>query len=333
MILAAATSFAAEPGIEYGVSGSFGGMMGNVPVYAGGCNFPFDDPISVPASSKTFYCGIYNGLTGERIGSLPVKTAYGASAQTPKGLVMAGGSTADAWLLTADGTLCDLPPLPDKIDNGYGAAIGNTVYIVGGNINGEPSRGLVSLDLDNLHEGWKLVSVMPGLPRVQPVMAAAGGKLYVWGGFYGGEPKTVHTSGLCYDPSADTWVKLPEPAPGVTLTGGVAVTLDANRIVCTGGVNRRIFLDAITCQAPDYLEHPAEWYKFNDKIYIFHPLYYTWHCLDSNPECARAGSSTAVMPDDTILLMGGELKPRVRTPYPATLCADSTDKCKIKQPD
>lgn len=319
MILAAA-ALVAEPGIEYGVSGSFGGMMGDVPVYAGGCNFPFENPISVPASSKTFYCGIYNGLTGERVGSLPVKTAYGASAQTPKGLVMAGGSTTDAWLLTADGKLHDLPQLPKTLDNGYGAAIGNTVYIVGGNIAGEPSRGLVSLDLDNLDEGWKLVSVMPGLPRVQPVMAAAGDKLYIWGGFYGGDPKTVHTSGLCYDPATDTWTDMPEPAPGVTLSGGVAVTLDPNRIVCTGGVNRQIFLDAITCQAPDYLEHPIEWYKFNGKTYIFHPLDHTWHCLgNSKPERARAGATTATLPNGTILLMGGELKPRVRTPHPATI--------------
>ena len=149
MVLAAA-ALAAEPGIDYGVSGAFGGMMGDVPVFAGGCNFPFEDPISVPASAKTFYCGIYNGLTGERIGSLPVKTAYGASAQTPQGLVMAGGSTADAWLLKADGTLADLPKMPNVIDNAYGAAIGNTVYIAGGNIDGSPSRCLVSLDLDNL---------------------------------------------------------------------------------------------------------------------------------------------------------------------------------------
>lgn len=318
MVLAAA-ALVAEPGIEYGVSGSFGGMMGGVPVFAGGCNFPFEDPISVPASSKTFYCGIYNGLTGERIGSLPVKTAYGASAQTPKGLVMAGGSTPDAWLLSEDGTLETLPALPNVIDNAYGASIGNTVYIAGGNLDGQPSRGLVSLNLDHPERGWQLVSLMPGLPRIQPVMAAAGGKLYIWGGFYAGDPKTVHTSGLCFDPQTGEWSELPEPAPGVTLSGGVAATLDDNRIVCTGGVNRQIFLEAITAQAPDYLEHPVEWYKFNGKTYIFHPLDQTWNCLEYNADRARAGASTALLPDGTVLLMGGELKPRVRTPRPAIL--------------
>lgn len=319
MILAASVTLSPEPGIEHGVSGAFGGMMGDIPVFAGGCNFPFDDPVSVPASSKTFYCGIYNGLTGQRIASLPVKTAYGASAQTDMGLVMAGGSTRDAWLLTSDGKLRDLPKLPQTVDNAYGAAIGNRVYIAGGNIDGKPSRGLISLDLNNVREGWKLVSVMPGLPRVQPVMASAGGKLYIWGGFYAGDPKTVHTTGLCYDPANDSWAELPEPAPGVTLSGGVAVTADPNRIVCTGGVNRQIFLDAITDQAPDYLEHPIEWYKFNGKTYIFHPLDGTWNALDPKPQQARAGASTALLPDGSILLMGGELKPRVRTPQPAIL--------------
>lgn len=318
MIIAAA-ALTAEPGIEYGVSGSFGGMMGETPVFAGGCNFPFEDPISVPASSKTFYCGIYNGLTGERIGSLPVKTAYGASAQTGKGLVMAGGSTPDCWLLTPDGSLETLPQLPHTLDNAYGAAIGNTVYIAGGNLDGKPSRGLVSLNLDKPEEGWKLISQMPGLPRVQPVMAAAGGKLYIWGGFYAEDPKTVHTSGLCYDPATDVWEELPEPAPEVTLSGGVAVATDDSRIICTGGVNRQIFLDAITAQAPDYLEHPAEWYKFNGKTYIYHLLDNSWTALEYVPEQARAGATTALLPDGRILLMGGELKPRVRTPHSATL--------------
>lgn len=312
-ILAATTALTPEPGISYGVSGSFGGMMGNTPVYAGGCNFPFDDPISVPASSKTFYQGIYNALTHERIGNLPVKTAYGASAQTSRGLVMAGGSTADCWLLSAESELSALPSLPATVDNAYACAINDTVYIAGGNYDGQASNRLLALNITAPDSGWIELAPMPGLPRVQPVMAASNGKLYVWGGFFNSpDVKEVHTEGLCYDPASNAWSALPAPAPGVTLSGGSAATLADGRIVACGGVNRQIFLDAITCQAADYLLHPAEWYQFNPNLYIFHPATLAWTAL-ARPELARAGAAVAVSPEG-VLLMGGELKPRVRTP-------------------
>lgn len=314
IVMCAVAALAAEPGVEYGVSGAFGGMMGNVPVIVGGCNFPFLDPIAAQPSDKTFYCGIYNAETGERLGSLPVKTAYGASIQTADGLVMAGGSTRNVWLLRADGTLADLPRLPHLIDNAYGAAIGRKLYIAGGNHDGKPSTALMMLNLDHRKAGWQKVADMPGLPRVQPVMAAAGGKLYIWGGFNTGEPKTVATDGLCFDPANGSWTPMPEPHPGLTLSGGVATTISDNQIICAGGVNRDIFLDAITHQADDYLLHPIEWYKFNGRVCIFHPVDRTWNVMTTHPEQARAGASIAILPDGSVLMMGGELKPRVRTP-------------------
>lgn len=318
-LIAAAVILAPESGVEYGVSGAFGGMMGETPVRAGGCNFPYDDPVSVVPSAKRYYSGIYNGLTGERIGALPVRTAYGASAQTEKGLVMAGGQTRDVWLLKADGSLHSLPKLPHMVDNAYGAALGNTVYLCGGHADGRASTALLRLDLDRKKAKWEHVADMPGRGRVQPVMAASGGRLYIWGGYDDGEEKEVMTDGLCYDPQTGSWSLLPEPAPGVTLAGGVAVALSDGRIVCSGGVNRKIFLEAITDQAEDYLEHPVQWYRFNGKTYIFHPSDLTWSKLDYNPDRARAGAAAALLPDGTVLIMGGELKPRVRATRPAIM--------------
>lgn len=316
MCAIAAATLKPEAGVQYGVSGAFGGMMGKVPVVAGGCNFPFDDPIGVPPQAKRFYRGIYNGLTGRIIAELPVETAYGASAQTSKGLVMAGGSTPQCWLLTPGGELRVLPTLPLTIDNGYGAAIGDKVYIVGGNQGGKPSNALWCLNLDDLKAGWQKVAEMPGRPRVQPVMAASEGKLYIWGGFVSEEPKDVFCSGLCYDPEKGEWTDLDAPEEGVTLSGGVAVALPDGRIMLTGGVNRKIFLDAIIDQKPDYLFHPAKWYKFNGRTYYFDPADGSWSQEDYRAERARAGAATALMPDGSVLLMGGEEKPRVRNPKP-----------------
>lgn len=316
MCAIASAALRPEAGVQYGVSGAFGGMMGSVPVIAGGCNFPFDDPIGVPPQAKRFYRGIYNGQTGQMIAELPIETAYGASAQTSKGLVMAGGSTPQCWLLTPRGELRNLPPLPLIIDNGYGAALGNVVYICGGNQGGKPSTALWRLNLDDLTSGWQKVSEMPGRPRVQPVMAAADGKLYIWGGFVPDKPKDVLCSGLCYDPATDSWVEVEAPEEGVTLSGGVAVTLPDGRIMLTGGVNRDIFLAAIISQAPDYLFHPAKWYKFNGRTYYYNPVDGSWEQDDYKAERARAGASAALLPDGSVLLMGGEEKPRVRNPKP-----------------
>ena len=69
---------------------------------------------------------------------------------------------------------------------------------------------------------------MPGSPRVQPVVAASDGKLYVFGGFAGRTPKaepTVSTDGLCYSTPRKTngapWVVPPELDGKPLALGGV----------------------------------------------------------------------------------------------------------------
>ena len=118
----------------------------------------------------------------------------------------------------------------------------------------------------------------------------------------------------------------------------MAVTTADGKIICTGGVNKDVFLAAIRKQPADYLHHPAEWYRFNGRVCIFTPTDGKWHVGEHNPNYARAGAACAMMPDGTIaplpsfnagfansrliqktggtaLLMGGELKPRIRTPH------------------
>ena len=313
---------ATEGGLEYGVSGAFAGTVNGRPYMAGGCNFPYADPISVSPSAKCFYQGIYDLTTSERVASLPRRVAYGASATTDQGLVMIGGEGCrQVWLF--DGTtLTDLPELPATIDNAYAATSGSMVYVVGGNYAGEPSRRVLALDLDKPESGWRQIATLPGSPRVQPVAVAADGKLYVWGGFtprLGKSAPQVHTDGQCLDLKSGKWHSLPAPInPNdglpLTLSGGVAAAV-GGEIIATGGVNHDIFLDAITDQAADYLQHPVEWYRFNGQVCRFDTATETWSGgAHSNAEYARAGAATAVVDDgETLLLVGGELKPRVRT--------------------
>lgn len=324
-----------EPGIECGVSAPFAGMLAGKIITAGGCNFP-SDPMAADAVKK-FYRGIYaadpNTMQWQRIGSLPQPAAYGATASTDRGLVLIGGTpegnaTADVMLLTLDGdtpTLTQLPALPATLDNMAAAAIDRVVYTCGGNLNGVPSRSLFALDLDAPEKGWKKLSDMPGNPRVQPVMAAGkdsdgNAALYVWGGFAGkhnGKEATLELDGLRYDPRRNKWTRItgPKDSDGIALAtgGGTALTLADGRIALAGGVNKDIFLDALRNQAPDYLKHPIEWYRFNPNVIIFDPTTEKWSIALTSADAARAGAVMVESMPGQLSLMGGELKPRIRS--------------------
>lgn len=331
-----------EEGIERGLSGMFAAALPDGRVMtAGGCNFPTDTPLS-PGAVKKFYQGIYAAapaadgrLDFSRIGSLPEPMAYGATASTPEGVLLIGGSNAGGlservWLCDGSGSLREMPSLPYGIDNAAAAAVGPKVYLAGGNgPDGAPGRELLCLDLDNLHHGWQRLKPMPGDARMQPVMAAADGKLYLFGGFAGrtasSEP-TLSTDGLCYDPRRCKWSSIegprePDGTP-LSLGGGAASTLADGRILAIGGVNARIFLDALTAQAPDYLSHPVDWYRFNPYACVFDPSTGHW-TVTSSPATARAGASLVILPSDQAVVLGGELKPRIRTPRPAILAPAS----------
>ncbi len=326
----------AEAGYEYGVSAQFAGKLDGRLVVAGGCNFP-RNPLASD-SRKRYYKGIYaadKSVVGglRKIGELPAATAYGAAAQTPEGLVLIGGiadgKPSDAvCLLNVNGLIADLrqlPALPFALDNMAAAAVGDVVYVAGGNAEGVPCNELWALDLGNVAAGWKRLRAFPGNPRTQPVMAAADGALYLWGGF---APKrkagkkerqaTLETDGFRYDPAKNKWTKVAAPVDEdgepVSLGGGVACALSDGRIAAAGGVNKDVFLEALDNQAPDYLAHPASWYRFNDRVFVFNPKTAAWSISSKSQDVARAGAAIVAGSDNGFYLIGGEVKPRIRTP-------------------
>ncbi|MDE6367085.1 MAG: hypothetical protein K2L33_05810 [Muribaculaceae bacterium] len=91
------------------------------------------------------------------------------------------------------------------------------------------------------------------------------------------------------------------------------MTLSNGLIAAFGGVNKDVFLDALRNQAPDYLEHPIDWYRFNRCVLLFEPATETWTIADTTPDTARAGAAAVAGPDGDLFIYGGELKPRIRT--------------------
>jgi len=214
-----------------------------------------------------------------------------------------------------------LPSLPMTIDNMAGALIGDLLYIVGGNVNGVPSADMYSLDLSNMDKGWQKEPGVPGEPRVQPVCAAQGGKLYVWGGFApaaDGREATLSVDGYVYSPETRVWTSVATPVDkegkSISLGGGAAVPWGEEAILCIGGVNKDIFLKALQgiYSGKEYLSHPAEWYQFNKNLLLYYPAKDEWSSLGEYEQGARAGA--ALVADGVYAyIINGELKPGIRT--------------------
>ena len=323
-----------EQGFDKGVSACYCGVINGYLYIAGGCNFP-DKPVA-EGGKKRFYKAIYaaklnaegNRLEWKTVGQMPQPAAYGVSVTYENSLILVGGNnetggitTAIRLRPTATGMQQEaLPSLPHALDNMAGAVVGHILYVVGGNCEGVATQKVWSLDLKNTaKEGWKEEPSIPGIARVQPIAAASAGDLLgVWGGF---APKTdskaaqLAMTGASYNAGCGTWTALPVPTDALgeeVFTGGAtAIATPQKGVVVVGGVNKDVFLAAINKLPEGYLLHEPEWYRFNNRVLCYRDG--TWTQLLQHPSVARAGCALAYW-DGWVYVVGGELKPGIRTP-------------------
>lgn len=323
-----------EQGFDKGVSACYCGVINGYLYIAGGCNFP-DKPVA-EGGKKRFYKAIYaaklnaegNRLEWKTVGQMPQPAAYGVSVTYENSLIFVGGNNETGGLTTAirlrptaTGMQQEaLPSLPHALDNMAGAVVGHILYVVGGNCEGVATQKVWSLDLKNTaKQGWKEEPSIPGIARVQPIAAALEGDLLgVWGGF---APKTdskaaqLAMNGASYNAGCGTWTALPVPTDALgeeVFTGGAtAIATPQKGVVVVGGVNKDVFLAAINKLPEGYLLHEPEWYRFNNRVLCYRDG--TWTQLLQHPSVARAGCALAYW-DGWVYVVGGELKPGIRTP-------------------
>lgn len=322
-----------EAGYGLGVSACYAATTNNVLFIAGGCNFP--DAPAAEGGKKVFYKGIYRMATDkpgtwEHVGDLPDASAYGANIQDGEKWYIVGGmnsegATGKAYCIEIRDTISikELSPLPCTVDNLAGTVYDNTLYIVGGNADGKASNRIFALNV-NKDSTWKELPEMPGTPRVQPVCAGVDGGIYVWGGFSPATEKNeaiVHSDGVRYDIATGSWEEIGNIVGErgvITLSGGCAIAVDENTVIAEGGVDKEIFLDAISgryqlVEKEEYMYKPAEWYRFNHELLVFDTRSKSWQTVGNNSSYARAGAQLARQ-GKVIYQIGGELKPGIRTP-------------------
>lgn len=321
-----------EAGYEKGVSACYAAATENSLFIAGGCNFP-----GIPAAeggSKVYYKGIYRTETEdsfqwEKFAELPEESAYGVSLQTEGKWIIAGGTNSsgasDKVYIIDLTTLAieELPSLPCTIDNAAGAANGSNIYITGGNANGTASARTFALDLDNTDKGWLELPPIPSGERVQPVCAATDEALYVWGGFAPlscDAGPAVYTNGIRFDFASQTWSDAGRTYAGdetLTLSGGIAIAIDNNTILAAGGVDKDIFLDAISntynlVAKEEYMHKPHSWYRFNNRLMLYDTKSGKWSVETTDSCLSRAGAQITLQ-GENLYYIGGELKPGIRS--------------------
>lgn len=333
-----------EKGYEQGVSAAYAGILNGKLILAGGCNFP--DVPAAEGGKKRFYKGVYvadieSGDISEwkTAGSLPQNSAYGVAVNYNNKIIIAGGQNESSALCSVYAvSYCDrlglvidsLPSLPVAIDNMAGTVLEDVLYLAGGKVNGVPSGEIFTLNLSDYSKGWRRMTVFPGNPRVQPVMSAANGCLYIWGGFspaIGNNKPSISNDGWRLYLQSGVWKNLPAPREkfraAKSLTGAVALTLNDDEILCVGGVNASIFKKALKREqkykgaeavrrAKIYLSQPAEWYRFNQTAFVYNVKAGKWRVAVKNPLLARAGAAI-VRHNDTIIYINGEIKPGIRS--------------------
>ncbi len=314
----------AEPGIEKGVSACFAGTSGDFLLLAGGCNFP--EAPAAEGGKKRYYRGIYaaritDGTTLEwaQVGLLPNDCAYGVTVQLDNSMLCIGGNNAEksfaevyqVWLEDGKAQVKQLPQLPVSMDNFTGSRCGSQVIVSNGSC-------LCVLNLDRTCEGWKLVPIANGAKLGQPVSGWAEGAFCMWGGSTAktaDRPATLHIEGSRFadlEAAPDT---LPAPADcqgsAIFLGGAAAINLTDDCILAVGGVNKDVFLNAVNHPQPGYMTHPVEWYRFNPYVSIY--CNGRWYTAGKTQVTARAGAALAKHAGH-VYLIGGELKPGIRTP-------------------
>ncbi len=329
-----------EEGMENGVSACYAGAFGDKLIMAGGCNFP-----DVPASEggkKKFYKGIYAAditadsvLNWRKVGELPLASAYGVATVYNDRLICAGGTDGTRSLtdvfsirLKEDGSsaiIDSLPSLPESLDNFCGTVTGRYLLLAGGNRKGAPSNTFWCLDLEDTDAGWTELPSFPGEARTQAVCAAEakgdGYRFYIWGGFAAasaGKEASLSTDGYCYSSDTKQWTAVAAPCDEngevLSVGGGTAVTVDNRWVLCTGGVNKDIFLSALRAPMEGYMLHEPEWYKFNDRLMVYDMEEDAWNTVIRSSHLARAGAVLVSGGNYSFYNINGELKPGIRTP-------------------
>jgi len=321
----------------YGLGGPLVGITGGQLVVAGGANFPVAPGEDLWSATKIWHSAVYrypigaidDGDRGEWSPLPPMEAPLGYSAvvSTRHGIACLGGEraegpVAEAFLLRwneESGRLLriPLPDLPGPMAFGSAAAIGDAIYLAGGlerSSLDSALRNFWRLDLSPLDRDeapqWEELPPWPGPARGFNLTVAqrCAGELRIY--VVSGRRQRPGTEGLAglevlpdvyeFHPSTGTWrERAPMPRP---LNAGTGGALGERHLVVLSGDDGTLVTQIETLKDG----HPG----FPREAWAYNTEADAWSRAGETP--ANQATTPAVAHEDSLILVSGELRPRVR---------------------
>jgi cyclically-permuted mutarotase family protein len=355
--------------IQEGVAGAFSGVllqklvsgeMNEILILAGGTNFSKQPLVTAiennQAPEKIYHKDIFLlKKEGDKFNwsianiDLPIGSAYGASINTSKGILLFGGEQRCAngqvvesnsiKLLTLQNdnlAVTEIADMPFTFSKGASAHFEGKVYIVGGIQNGSPSNEVHVYDIDrNL---WNKLKPYPGAARVDSTATISTDDqkrpvLFLFSGSSKIDNKHIaQTDGWAITLSEtnvrNSWrpmatVSLKKNSD-ISLLGASSIKISAYETLFLGGYNKQIFDSWLeTYQRVlgteqekqtqiDFFSKPPEAFKWNKQALVFNSLSNQWSSLGELPFAPNCGAAIQAFANG-FLLLNGEIKPGLRT--------------------
>jgi N-acetylneuraminic acid mutarotase len=176
------------------------------------------------------------------------RRSYIASAETAGAIYVAGGMVGETGrpLATFQRFLVDeqrwetLSPLPEPVRAAHAAAVGDTIYVVGGQTAQGRSTSAFAYDIPSGE--WSRILPVP-TSRYNAAVVAYDGRVHVIGGLAREELQDAYA----YDPATDTW-ELQPPLPRPLHAAGAVVFRDEIWVI--GGRRGEEVLDEVWIYDP-----------------------------------------------------------------------------------
>jgi SSS family solute:Na+ symporter len=312
------------PDLPHALAGQAAGVSHGALIVAGGTDFPA--PL-FERGTKVWFDAVHVLERGATQWRTPLRLAhplaYAAAVTIGDRVIVAGG--ADATHHYADVFALEwinnelrqepLPPLPVPLAMAGATSIGRTIFVIGGQGGTDDIAALRcawALDLSAPAPEWRKLAPIPGDGRILPVVSAQDGRVLVVSGAAlrrtadGKVGRRYLTDAYSWTPSTG-WIQLSDvPRPVVAAP---AMPAGQSHLMVFGG---DAGTDVNRIPAPDtpgalWEQHPG----FSRDILAYHTITDTWTTAGKLP--AGLVTTVAVANGDTIVLPGGEDRPRHRS--------------------